>query len=241
MKMKEICDQCVHKKDCARPCRPVELHLQAGNPCVYEKTYQDPLTGRMVTVIYPANRKEIRQSTAGVDEDANPAFAAEMPGPFRHFDPQLKMTGVFVDRFFRKLAYEDLAVKYGLTENAVAGVYRKSVERLFVILRYMDQRKSAQNAAARMKKLGDIPKSHQWFIMARVLNMTPTEISELEGINPKTGAVRKQIARVADQLAAGESGIIIFTPEQRREAKSRLEKRRAFDRRRMRRKNNQES
>lgn len=180
----------------------------------------------MVTVIYPQTRKELRQSQCELDESADLAFSTVSKSPFRHFDPQLKQTGIFVDRFFFKLSFADLAVKYDIEEKQVADVYRKAVERLLTLVQYMDQRKSIENAAARVKARGFMPKSHQWFMMSRVLNMTPGQISDFEGIDPAKGLVRKQIARVADQLAAGESDIILFTPEQRQEAKSRLDKRR---------------
>jgi len=59
----------------------------------------------------------------GEDKRADPrlidreqqAFSTENDSPFSSFKPELKQTGIFVDRFFHKLSYEDLAVKYEMS------------------------------------------------------------------------------------------------------------------------------
>ena len=98
--------------------------------------------------------------------------------------------------------------------------------RIFDILRYMEQRTARESVALkRMEKIASLPKKHQWFLMARILNMNPVEIANLEGIK-NAESITRSIRDVHDQIAAGEKDLILFTPEQRRAAKSRLDKRR---------------
>jgi hypothetical protein len=248
MKLKEICKECVHRPTCALPCRPVELHLAEGQAKLFERTYYDVKSGRKLTVLYSNSRrslwdKEIRQSELkrkGDAEDKFDTFSTEAENPFASFNPKLQQTGIFIDRLIRRMPFEDIAVKYDLANEAAArDRCREAVLRLHSLLLAMDSQKQITTPAKRLEQQKDVPKSSQWFIMSRVLGMTPVEIAEFTGANAST--VCSGIQNVHDQLAAGEKDLILFSPEQRRAAKSRLERQRQRDRRRIRRKNNQNS
>ena len=241
MGRKKICDECTHRPTCALPCRPVELYLAKGNLALYERTFRDA-GGRLVTVIHTnAGRydKEVRQSSMKKSdraEDKFTTFSTEAENPFVHFNPELKQTGIFIDRLIRRMSLADLVVKYDLKNEAAArDKLRETVNRLYTLLQLMDQRKHKAGAARRMKKIGTLPKINQWFLMSRILNMTHTEIADFEGRSIST--ICSGIKRVHDQLAAGEKDLILFSPEEKRTGKINMEKWRRRERRRQRRKN----
>lgn len=232
MKLKDVCEKCVHKKECTRPCRPVELHLADGNQGVFEKRHIDPTTGRQVTVLYPT--REQRESSmvqefadTGIPADKiQRTFSTSAESPFRHFSADLKQTGIFIDRFFHKFTYEDLAVKYDLSQADTRELYRRAVQRVFSILHELDARSSRKRVATNLSKQpGELSSPQRWFIMARVMGMGAAEIAEFDGV--KSNLVRNQLQRITNQLAAGEKDLIEFTPGERRKAKAHLDKIRA--------------
>ena len=246
MKLKEICQKCVHKETCTHPCRPVELHLAEGNQGVFEKRYIDPASGRQMTVLYPTREKRETSMIDEFKETGIPAdkvqrtFSTLKDSPFRHFEPSLKQTGIFIDRFFNKYSNADLAVKYDVREKDAAEIYRRAVQRIMKIIMELDARKSRKRRARYLDmQAGTLSDPHRWFLMARVLGMSASEISEFEGMDPKNSLVRMQLQRITNQLAAGEKNLIEFTPEESERAQACLERQRRQrkDRRRIRRKN----
>jgi hypothetical protein len=81
---------------------------------------QDPETGE------PADQK---------------VFSTDAANPFSEFNPHLRQTSIFVDRFFNGLSYDDLAVKYDMTVDNAQGTYHKAVERVLEILNLMESDK----------------------------------------------------------------------------------------------------
>ena len=90
-----------------------------------------------MSIIY-ARSREIPETGLKQKYTGEPArkslevFSTENDSPFAGFNPQLKQTGIFIDRFFNKASYDDLAVKYDVTPNA-------ATRRLFEVLEAMDK------------------------------------------------------------------------------------------------------
>jgi len=113
-------------KTCKKPCRPVELYLAENNLTIFEKTAINS-KGEKVTIIF-AQSREMQQSTLsiGVDKSGDPrlsnkeqqVFSTENDKPFRNFEPKLKQTGIFVDRFFHNCSYANLAKKLPSVKSA---------------------------------------------------------------------------------------------------------------------------
>lgn len=65
-------------------------------------------------------------------------FTTEADSPFAGFNPDLKQTGVCIDRFFNKWSYEDLAVKYDPTAAGARKIYQAPLKRLQVVPEALD-------------------------------------------------------------------------------------------------------
>ena len=115
----DICPRCAHYADCKTPCYPVSVYLARDNLSVYEKTATNE-KGQTVTLLF-ARSREIPESAlpmtfedSGIPADMSQrTFNTDAESPFASFNPKLKQTGVFLDRFFHGFTYGDLATKYG--------------------------------------------------------------------------------------------------------------------------------
>jgi hypothetical protein len=155
---------------------------------------QDPETGR------PADQK---------------VFSTDAANPFSEFNPHLKQTGIFVDRFFNGLSYDDLAVKYDMTVDNAQSTYRNAMDRVLEILNLMESDKPLDLSHYRKRmeeRSGRIPKDQKYFLLNKLFGVMPSEIAEMEGLKGSS-SVKQLIIRVSDQLRAGEIRLIDFTPE----------------------------
>ena len=229
--MKDVCEKCSHKKTCRSPCRPIELYLAENNLSVYEKTFKRK-NGETVSIIY-ARSREIPETGLMQKFTGEPArkslevFSTENDSPFAGFNPHLKQTGIFIDRFFNKASYDDLAVKYNVTPHAAIKIYYAASRRLFEVLEAMDGKRDMRNLDYWKKRVedrsGSLPKGQKWFLLNKLFGLRPSEIAEMEGLDKKSSSVRQLIIRVSDQLKAGEISLIEVTPEETQAAKARLD------------------
>ncbi|MFX0090791.1 MAG: hypothetical protein ACFFBD_03425 [Candidatus Hodarchaeota archaeon] len=233
--MEEVCDKCYYGTTCEKPCRPVELYLAGGNLSVWTKKSIDK-NGREIEIIYSRSR-ERQQSTLseGVDNRGDPrlsereqlAFSTENESPFAHFKPVLLQTGIFIDRFFHKMTYSDLATKYDLSETDCIKRYSYATKRLLEVLKIMDSKVEKDKNNKYLKQVqersGSLPKGQKWYLLNKLFGLLPSEIAELEGLDKRSSSVRQLIIRVSDQLAAGEIKLIEVTPEESAAAKARLD------------------
>ncbi len=128
-KMKGICGKCPHKSACKVPCEPVKQYLAHENRAVYEKTYTND-EGQQISIIYSRPREFNLSSFKNEgDTDKNRqnkveiAFSTENESAFSHFEPNLKQTRLFIDKFFHKFSVQDLATKYEMTPQKVHEYY----------------------------------------------------------------------------------------------------------------------
>ena len=97
---KTMCPKCSHYETCSTPCFPVAKELfKNGN--VFEKNgvifplYNHIQFGELQNI----NKK-------GAITEADNFIADDVESPFRHFAPKLKMTGIFIQRFFFKKSFK---------------------------------------------------------------------------------------------------------------------------------------
>jgi hypothetical protein len=154
------------------------------------------------------------------------SFSTENESPFAHFKPELLQTGIFIDRFFNKMSYSDLATKYDLSEDDCIKRYSYATKRLLEVLKLMDSKIEKDKNNKYLKQVqersGSLPKGQKWYLLNKLFNLLPSEIAEMEGIKGSS-SVRQLIIRVSDQLAAGEIKLIEITPEESAAAKARLD------------------
>lgn len=145
--MLELCPKCPHYERCKRPCPPVEEFLRLENLSVFEKSYRDS-DGKLVSVIFSRSRETPESDLPEFDSRDKPgetfgdkreqAFSTENESPFSEFDSKLKRTGIFIDRFFHKWSFTDLAVKYDVTPRAAIGIYAQAIKRIKETLQLVD-------------------------------------------------------------------------------------------------------
>jgi hypothetical protein len=215
---------------------PVELYLAENNLTIFEKTAINA-RGEKISIVFSRSR-EMQQSTLsiGVDKSGDPrlssreqqAFSSENATPFKSFQPKLKQTGIFVDRFFNNFTYADLAKKYDMTEKNAKGTFHNSINRILAVIEAMDNGEAVTKQVAFYKnrvkaRTGNLPKGQKWYLLNKLFGLRPSEISELEDIDKKRSSVRQLIIRTSDQLQAGELSLIEVTQEEREAAKARLD------------------
>jgi len=234
-----ICQQCSHFKTCRKPCRPVMLYL---NHEMSLNTWEKTITksnGEEVTVM--VSHRELTEADLfkeGGDEDhvdKLTPFNTEAESPFLSGGPDtsMKMTGIFIDRFFNRMTFKDLAVKYDCKNRGHAWhIYKDAVNRLRVLLSLLEKEQGAKLKLEHVKKkfkdkIGDIPKAHKYFLLNRLLDIDPETIARLEGEETFPAEVRKMIIRVNDGLRCGEIRLFDATPQEIAESKNRIEAHRA--------------
>lgn len=235
--MKGVCEKCYYGTTCEHPCRPVELNLKDGNLSVWTKKTVDK-NGREIEIIYSRSRErpqsslsqgEDNRGRAALTNREQIAFSTENESPFTSFQPQLLQTGIFIDRFFRKMSYEDLSMKYELSESDCIKRFSYAVKRLYEILEALDKRDLITKQTEYWKqkveeRSGSLPKGQKWYLLNKLFGLRPSEIAEMEGLDKRSSFVRQLIIRVSDQLKAGEISLIETTPEKAEAAKVRLDR-----------------
>jgi DNA-directed RNA polymerase specialized sigma24 family protein len=194
----------------------------------------------MVTILFSKSREppesDLIHEFPDTEQPADKVqrmFNTDAESPFAGFTPNLKQTGVFIDRFFHKFSNKDLAAKYEMSEDNARKTFYNAVNRVLEILKVMDSDKPLD--LSRYKKQieersGKIPKGQKWFLLNKLFGIMPAEIAEMEGLKGSS-AVRQLIIRVSDQLRAGEIRLIDSTPEESAAAKLRLDSEREGRRR----------
>jgi hypothetical protein len=229
--MKGVCEKCPHWEICQTPCRPVELYLAQDNLAVYEKTAVGK-DGKKITIVF-AHGREIQESALApvsdkTDDPVDSPFTTETESPFASFNPSLKQTGIFIDRFFHGWSYEDLAVKYDVSVEVAQSHYFNAVQRLQAVVEAMDGGKDSIRDLEPWKRMveersGSFSTGVRWFLLNKLLGVRPSEIAKVEGVKDSSG-VRALIIRVSDQLRCGEISLFeADDPEKAVDAKAKLD------------------
>jgi hypothetical protein len=188
--------------------------LSYDNRAPFEKTRGD------FTVIIP-RRREIHASVVEAFKDGSLCKQAQRffsdsreESTFTSaIQPQLKQTAIFIDRFFLKMSYTDLAEKYSTPRSAIAKLYVNAKERLVKTVAAMDR---AELARSNGEALATMPRGVRAFLLHTLLGLSVTEIANL--LNVTHPLVTRQIADIRDRLLAGESIDILPAAAKDREA-----------------------
>ncbi|MBM4300781.1 MAG: hypothetical protein FJ121_04510 [Deltaproteobacteria bacterium] len=199
---------------------------------VFEKTGVGE-NGEEISIIFAQSKKFIRESELPQvsDKTGEPieVFTTEAESPFGGFNPDLKQTGIFIDRFFHKWTYKDLAVKYDTTVEKARKVYQAALKRLQAIIEALDGGKDTHNFEPWKKMVeersGSFSEGIRLYLLNKLFQLRPAEIARMEDKQPH--AVRGMIIRVSDQLSCGEISLFEKDPEEAEAAKARLEAKRA--------------
>jgi hypothetical protein len=170
MNTHEVCPRCNHFSTCRAPCYPVAEYLKADNLSVFERSHTDPETGQTTTIVFSRSREmvesDLPQDDGKTAAEYPKAFSTENENPFAGFEPNLKQTGIFVDRFFHGFSYADLATKYEMSKDTARKTYHNAIKRLLEILKAIDSEKPVDLSRYRKQieeRSGKIPKGSKIF------------------------------------------------------------------------------
>jgi hypothetical protein len=153
-------------------------------------------------------------------------FNTDAESPFAEFTPNLKQTGVFIDRFFHKLSYKELATKYEIYDDNALKTFHNAVNRLLEILKAMDSDRRLDMTHYQKQieeRSGRLSKGQRWFLMNKLFGLMPGQIAEMEGIKKGSSAVRQLIIRTSDGIRSGEIRLTDCSENEAAEAKKRLD------------------
>lgn len=177
-------------------------------------------------VMAHGNRREIREASMPDFDSGKPTglkqkvFSDQHPSPFVDaINTDLKQTGVFIDRFFYRMSFKDLAEKYEMTEPSASTLYRKAQNR---ILELIGAEKRRKIASANCEQIVMMPKAIQCFLLYSVFGLTCPEVSSI--LNVGHAYVHREIKKIRDQIICGEISMLEFTQSDREAAGERLEK-----------------
>jgi len=195
----DLCKRCRHRSRCKAPCAPVEKYLAYGTSTPFEIYLRDS-----VTKLCPASKRVVRRSEMVTEYDnrekasneAQRAFSTENDTPFQDLTPRLKQTGIFIDRFFNRMPYAEIAEKYATSEHNAQCLYQNAVKRLDKTVKAMDR---IELAKANGKRLESLPTRERVRILYCGLEMSVTEIARFIGINHS--AVIKHVRSIDASLS----------------------------------------
>jgi hypothetical protein len=200
---KGICSKCSHFKMCETPCYPVTRYL-------YERGESFERGG----VIYPLHKQipisvclkesEDGRKTANEEEKI---LSNQLESPFRHFEPGLKMTGIFIQRFFFRKKFKDIAEIYEISQSNARQIYSNALKIILENLKLLDKDGRKDIATNHYKKVfrnnaKKIPKNKKWWVMCNYFGLTPSEVAEIEGTTNRN--VSSAICRFDQRVRAGK-------------------------------------
>lgn len=231
--LSDTCEKCSHRKICKSPCIFVEKLLCADNRKPFEKNIGDN-----ATILYPKSKREINESSLDTYDDGK--FSKRVQFYFSDanesifltdIEPKLKQTGIFIDRFFFKMSYQQLADKYGVSKSGVAKLYVNAKERLIKTIDVMDRVELAKSTG---KPLAAMPKGVRVFLLHALLGLSNGEICKLLGVSHTL--VNRYITQTRDKIMCGEIDILSYSDGDLQKANARLkktrEKRKEYDEKR---------
>jgi len=132
--IREICQRCAHKPTCKVLCYPVLLYLNRMNPLMEYKAKDKEFLS-----IFP-ERHHVQAGLISVERSKflNKAFSDNRESAFlgAEYDKNLITTRIFVDRFFKKDSFENIACRYDLTPEETETKFYRAWDTIARILHY---------------------------------------------------------------------------------------------------------
>jgi hypothetical protein len=132
--------------------------------------------------------------------------------------PRLKQTGIFIDRFFFRMSYHELAEKYQVERSAVAKLYVNAKERLVKTIEAMDRVELAKNNGV---ALAAMPKAVRVFMLHAIFGLSNAEIGKFLGMHHSL--VHRCVTSTRDRILAGELDLLTAKDDDRQAARTRLQ------------------
>ncbi len=95
--------------------------------------------------------------------------------PWSGTDCRLTKTAVFVERFFHKTPYRDLAEQFGVEENTIVCMYGQAVEQIGRIIEALDARREGLKAV----KASAFTEEQKYFLLVCVFGFSRAEVARM--------------------------------------------------------------
>ena len=122
-----MCPKCAHYETCQKACYPVQRILS--------EKYEPYEVGG---VMYPAHghiQFSHMFSDDGKRREHEQLLSDDRGKPFKEFNPNLIKTGVFIQRFFFRQPFKDIAVMYDLSLDNARCTYSKALDKILKIMK----------------------------------------------------------------------------------------------------------
>jgi hypothetical protein len=203
--------KCRKREGCTVPCAPVEQEINRETYKHYLERQEITKDGDRIAVLWPDSSGRARPFSHFVHEQKGNILAAvsmeDAEEFWGMFVPRTKRMGIFIDRFFNRWSYQDLAVKYDLrTQEAARKSYHASLQELFRVIALFDEGKRENGRRGAMtkakSKLNKLPAYANYYILNKCLEMPPSEIAKVLDVSP--GAVKSGVSYASQALKQGE-------------------------------------
>jgi predicted DNA-binding protein YlxM (UPF0122 family) len=235
-----LCDSCPHKSNCTKPCFLAESLLNADNKPFFERTTSEVQDGQevQITVIYDPyghHVSKFSEVTTEDEEGMEQSLIADITDEDMKkfydgvFYVRNQRLGIFIDRFFNNISYEDLAVKYDTTVNNAMKTYNKAKGDFISFLDAWNREKDLVNnrkcAKAHIKDMGEMSKKMKCFLLYHCFGLSYQEISEVlkvprQHISREIKLVLENVKQGANVLQYENGKIRASTPDEIRRHKN---------------------
>ena len=239
---KDMCKKCKNRKTCKTPCAFVEAILSEDNKTPFYERNTKGQDDQPIKLIKSKNwRREINETNLDQygksnlvnDNIKRTPFTTEAENPFETLKPQLSQTTVFINRFFLRKDYKEIATEMDVPVDTIVSMFMHAKNRLLEALGFADNRHMTIERYKSLlerneKAFGKLPKRQKYYLMNRVLGLTIPEIAEIEDVTPHR--VHSSIKEVSDQLKTGKIVWLECGDEERKAAQARIDKKKERDR-----------
>ena len=233
---KEICLECPHYSKCRIPCFLADSFINENTKQIFEKPIDN---GEIeILVIYTENDRKFKHQTALQYENnqgktfspINKISTEDVENFWEGVFYSVKSIklGIFIDRFFNKMSYADMAVKYDTEEENAKVYYMLAKSEVFEFLeawnhekRIYGYRKIAETNINQLNKLSTRVRA---FLLHHCFGLAYKEVAEVLGVNH--ASVQGYIGKLNKDVAAGVP-IIKFDNDMKPENVPHMEKARA--------------
>jgi hypothetical protein len=164
--MEPFCGTCQNREHCQAPCKEVRKVLNKGNR-YFEKPQGD------IIICYPGKREEVQVSSLK-DYEAD-QFSSTDVVPWNLGGCQLRQTTVFVEHFFNKISYRELADRMDSSEDTIASMYLRALERIYAVIQVIDSR----NEGIKRVRKGKFTDSQKFFLLVCVFGFNRAEVARI--------------------------------------------------------------
>lgn len=192
-----ICDKCLNRKHCRKPCYFVEQSLRSECVLLMEDKRSDN-----TTVVY-SKWNETRLSDFMPDDEQleNSKYMAVDPDQEKRLIPEDEVpitpkqlrTKVFYERFFRGTPNKELADSLGIAENYCSAIYAEARKRVLAVVEALDGRDYGLTNVQKSKY--SFTDDEKWFLLSKVFGFSITEVSRMPG-TPSLATLKVKIGRL---------------------------------------------